>query len=90
MSSAAEVLVVILSIFLAVFLSLGIYLMVYLIVLTHKIRKVAKSAEHTFENAGTILLSVSKIISPAFVADVVNKIMKKVKTKKPDSKKEDE
>lgn len=81
MSSAAEILVIILSVFLAFFLALAIILMIYLIVLTHQIRKVTKSAEQAVGNLGSFISNFSKIVSPVFVADLFNRFIKKVKTK---------
>lgn len=90
MSSSAEVLVVILSIVLAVFLFLGIILMIYLIVLTHKIRKITKAAEDTIENVGSIFSGVAKVLSPKFIASMVEKAVDKLSKAKAKSKAKDE
>ena len=84
MSSAAEILVVILSIFLAFFLILGIILIIYLIKLTHQIREVTKSAERTVSSIETMVNGASKIISPIFVAEMLNRFIKKFKKEKGD------
>ncbi|MEI7539478.1 MAG: hypothetical protein WCJ36_01755 [Candidatus Saccharibacteria bacterium] len=80
MSSAAEILVVILSIALTFFLILGMVLVVYLIVLTRQIRKITKSAERTVDGLESTVAGFSKMISPIFVAEMVNKFIKKFKT----------
>ena len=91
MNPAAEILVVILSIFLAIFLIVGIILFIYLIILTHQIRKVAKSAEETVDNIKSTVSGFSKIISPIFVTEMIAKIINKIKPHKTKSsnKKED-
>jgi uncharacterized protein YoxC len=80
MSSAAEILVVILSIALTFFLILGMVLVVYLIVLTRQIRKITKSAERTVDGLESTVAGFSKMMSPIFVAEMVSKIIKKFKT----------
>lgn len=82
MSSAAEILVVILSIFLAFFLALAIALTIYLIKLTRQIRKITDSAERTANVVETLVNSVNKMISPLMVADIVSKIIRGFKSKK--------
>ena len=76
MSSAAEVLVVILSIFLAFFLILGIILTAYLIALTRRIRDITKSAERTAGNIETVVSGISKVASPVFIAEMIGKYIK--------------
>ena len=73
MSSAAEVLVIILSIVLAIFLIVGIILAVFLIRLTKQIRQVTESANHTVENIGLAVSSVTRIATPMFIARIVAK-----------------
>jgi len=80
MSSAAEILVVILSIVLSLFLILGMVLMVYLIVLTRQIRKITKSAERTVDDLESTVADFSKIVSPIFIAEMVNRFIKKFRT----------
>lgn len=82
MSSASEILVIILSIFLALFLILGIALLLYLIKLTKQIREVTTTAEHTIGNIDSVVSNATKIMSPIFLAEMVSKIMKKFKKDK--------
>ena len=82
MGPSAEILVVILSVFLAVFLIVGTILAIYLIVLTRQIRKVTKSAERTFEDFGSVVSKVLKVVQPIFIAKTVNSFMKKFKKRK--------
>lgn len=82
MSSAAEILVIILSIFLAFFLVLGIVLIIYLIVLTNKIRKVTQSAERTVGTIETAVTNCTRIISPVFMAQMFKTIFNKRKSTK--------
>ncbi len=84
MSSAAEVLVVILSIFLALFLLLGVILAIYLIKLTKEIREVTKSAERTVGSVETFISSVTKVASPIFIAEIIAKAFKKSKKESED------
>ena len=79
MSSAAEILVVILSIALTFFLILGMVLVIYLIVLTRQIRKITKSAERTVNDIESTVVGFSKILSPIFVTEMVSKIITKFK-----------
>lgn len=82
MSSASEVLVIILSVFLAIFLVLAMVLTGYLIKLTLDIRKITKSAGKTAETITNALDSVSKFVTPMFVAEQVAKFMKNIKKDK--------
>lgn len=82
MSSAAEVLVVILSIFLAFFLILGIILTIYLIKLTQQIRNITSSAERTAGNIESVVAGVSRAVSPMFMAEMINKFIKSFKKSK--------
>ena len=84
MSSAAEILVVILSVFLAIFLILAIVLTVYLINLTRQIRKVTDSAERTVGSLASVVSSASKLISPIYIAEMFANLMKKSKKNKGD------
>jgi len=79
MSSASEILVIILSIFLAIFLILGIVLAVYLIKLTIQIRKVTKSAGRTVDNLENVVSQATKVISPIFVSEMIMRFIKKFK-----------
>lgn len=79
MSSAAEILVIILSVFLAIFLILAITLTVYLIVLTKQIRRVTQSAERTVGHIESTISGISKVTSPLFVAEIIGRYIKKFK-----------
>jgi uncharacterized protein YoxC len=82
MSPAAEVLVIILSIFLALFLVLGIVLSIYLIKLTHDIRSVTRSAGRTVDHIESAVSGASKLVSPIFIAEAINRYIKKFTKKK--------
>lgn len=77
MSSAAEILVIIVSIVLSIFLLVGIILGIYLIRLSAEIRKITKSAQSTVDTIGNAVEGVVKITSPIFVAKAVGDIIKK-------------
>ncbi|HRN97284.1 MAG TPA: hypothetical protein PLZ58_02445 [Candidatus Saccharibacteria bacterium] len=87
MSSAAEILVIILSVFLAIFLALAITLTIYLIVLTKQIRRVTKSAERTVGHIESTVSGISKVTSPLFVAEIIGRYIKKFKKSASKSKK---
>lgn len=84
MNSAAEILVIILSIFLAFFLILGIILTIYLISLTRQIRKVTRSAERTVDNLESVVTGFARVLSPMFMAEMINRFIKSFKKKKGD------
>ena len=77
MSTAAEILVIIVSSVLSIFLIISIILGIYLIKLTAEIRRLAKTAQNTVDHIDTAVTGVSKIASPIFVAEVVGKYIKK-------------
>jgi len=77
MSSAAEILVIILAIVLAIFLVLGIILLVYLIRLSAEIRKIAASAQKTVDHIENAVDGASRMLSPMFVAEMVGKYIRK-------------
>ncbi len=83
MSTAAELLVIIVSSVLALFLVVAIILAIYLIKLTAEIRRLAKSAQSTVSHIDNAFVNVSRVASPMFVANFVgkyiNKFMKKGK-----------
>lgn len=79
MSSAAEVLVVILSIVLSVFLIFAIILATYLIKLTAQIRKVTKSAERTVDNIESVVSQAGRVITPVFFSEIIHRFIKKFK-----------
>lgn len=85
MDQAAEILVIIVSSVLSIFLIVVIILGVYLIKLTSEIRKLAKSAQNTVSNLDSAVRGVSKLTSPIFIAELVNRYFKKFTAK---SKKE--
>ena len=78
MSSAAEILVIILAIVLSVFLIVGIILVIYLIRLSAEIRRVAKTAAHVVDTAESAVLGMSRLTSPLFLAQILAKFIKKV------------
>lgn len=82
MNLATEILVIILSVFLAVFLVVGIILAIYLIKLTRDIRRVTESAERTVGHIESVVAGASKIASPLFVVELINRYMKKFKKTK--------
>ena len=77
MSSAAEILVIVLSIVLAVFLILGITLTIYLIRLSAEIRRIAASAQKTVDSIESAFSGISRMASPVFVAQLIGKYIKK-------------
>jgi hypothetical protein len=79
MSSAAEVLVIILSIALSVFLVFATILAFYLIKLSAQIRKVTKSAEQTVDNIESVVSQATKVVTPMFFSEMINRLIKKFK-----------
>lgn len=77
MSTAAEILVIIVSSVLSIFLIIAIILAIYLVKLTAEIRRLAKSAQNTVSHIDSAVVGVSKITSPLFVAELVGKYIKK-------------
>jgi uncharacterized protein YoxC len=77
MSTAAEILVIIVSSVLSVFLIIAITLAIYLIKLTAEIRRLAKSAQSTVSHIDSAVNGISKITSPIFVGQLVGKYVKK-------------
>ncbi|MDB5161537.1 MAG: hypothetical protein JWM52_45 [Candidatus Saccharibacteria bacterium] len=77
MSSAAEVLVIILSIVLVLFLIAGIILLIYLIRLSAEIRRIAQSAQKTVDHIENAVAGATKIASPMFVAELIGRYIKK-------------
>lgn len=82
MSSAAEILVIILSVFLAIFLVVGVILGIYLIRLSAEIRNIAKSAQKTVDHIETAVAGAAKFASPIFVAELIGRYIKKFTNKK--------
>lgn len=77
MSSAAEILVIIVSSVLSIFLIVSIILGVYLIKLTAEIRRLTKTAQNTVDHIDTAVVGVTKLTSPMFVAEMVSRYIKK-------------
>ena len=82
MDQAAEILVIIVSSVLTVFLIIAIILGIYLVRLTAEIRRLAKTAQNTVSHIDNAVVGVSKLTSPLFVAEMVNRYIKKFTTKK--------
>lgn len=76
MSTAAEILVIIVSVVLSVFLIVGIVLGVYLIRLSAEIRKITKSAQETVDTIGGAVSSITKVTSPVFLAAMLSRHLK--------------
>jgi len=77
MSSAAEILVIIVSVVLSIFLIVGIILGVYLIRLSAEIRKIAKTAQETVDSVGDAIQGIVRITSPIFLAKSLSQQFKK-------------
>ncbi|HJM04159.1 MAG TPA: hypothetical protein QF549_00800 [Candidatus Saccharimonadaceae bacterium] len=77
MSSAAEILVIIVSVVLAIFLLVGIILGIYLIRLTREIKRIAHSAQQTVDKVGEALSSAAKFTSPIFFAEMIKRNFRK-------------
>lgn len=83
MSSAAEILVIILAVVLSVFLIVGIILVVYLIRLSAEIRRIAHTAQHAVSSVENVASSITRLTSPMFVVEMLGKYGKKfMNTKK--------
>jgi len=87
MSSAAEILVIILSVFLAIFLLLGIILLIYLIRLSAEIRRITETARRTVDSIENAVVGVGRLTSPMFVAEMIGKHIKRAFKKSTRSKK---
>jgi len=77
MDQAAEILVIIVSSVLSIFLVVAIILGIYLIKLTAEIRRLAKSAQDTVSHIEGAVVGVSRLTSPIFIAEMVNRYIKK-------------
>jgi hypothetical protein len=84
MDQAAEILVIILSVVLSIFLIVAIILGIYLIKLTAEIRRLAQTAQNTVSHIDNAVVGVSRITSPIFVAEMINRYIKKFLKKKGD------
>lgn len=87
MDQAAEILVIIVSSVLSVFLIVAIILGIYLIKLTAEIRRLAKSAGDTVSHIDSAVVGVSRLTSPIFIAEMVNRYIKKFTSKAKKGKK---
>ncbi len=77
MSSAAEILVIIVSSVLSIFLIVSIILGIYLIKMTAEIRRLTKTAQNTVDHIDSAVVGVTKLTSPMFVAEMVSRYIKK-------------
>ena len=78
MDTAAEILVIILSVVLAIFLVLAIILTVYLIRVSAEIRKMTESTRHTIDTIESTVEGASRLTSPLFIAQSLNKYIKRM------------
>lgn len=81
MSSAAEILVVILSIALAIFIVLGIICFVLIIRVTRQIGDVTERIQNVAKNADEMAQNIAQITSPIIITKSVMSIFKKFKGK---------
>ena len=79
MSSAAEILVIIVSIVLSLFLLIGIILGIYLIRLTAEIKRIAKTAERTVDSIGGAVEGIARMTSPGVAAYTIGQFVKRFK-----------
>ena len=77
MSSAAEILVIIVSSVLVVFLIVAIILAIYLIRLSIQIKNLTKTAQNTVNHIDSAVVGVSRLASPMFVAEMIARYVKK-------------
>jgi len=77
MSTAAELLVIIVSVVLAVFLIVGIILGIYLIRLSAEIRRIAATAQQAVSSVESVVSGAAKLTSPLFVAEMIGRYIKK-------------
>lgn len=75
----AQILVIILSIFLAIFLLIGIVLGIMLVQLTHRIRKIAATAERAAVSMEHAMKSARFAAIPAMIFSRMMKFRKKEK-----------
>jgi len=81
MSSAAEILVIIVSIVLSIFLLIGIILGIYLIRLSSEIKRIAKTTERTVGSIGGAVQGIANLASPGVAAFAVKQFVKRFKNK---------
>lgn len=77
MSSAAEILVIIVSSVLVVFLIVAIILAIYLIRMSAEIRKLTKTAQNTVNHIDSTVAGISRVTSPLFVTEMITRYVKK-------------
>jgi len=77
MSSAAELLVIILAVVLCVFLIVGIILGIYLVRLSAEIRRIAQSAQNAVSSVESVVTSAARLTSPMVVAEIIGRYIKK-------------
>lgn len=85
-----QILVIILSVFLAVFLVLAIILTIQLLRITSQIKTIANTTQSAVERINSFAGSAAKLISPAFLAQVVMDQVNKYKSKNSKKHKEEE
>ncbi len=81
MDVATQILVIVVSVVLSIFLIVAIILGIYLIKLTAEIRKVAKTAQDAVSNIDRTIVGISRLTSPVYVAEMVNRYIKKFNKK---------
>jgi len=77
MSSAAELLVIILAIVLSIFLIVGVILGIYLIRLSAEIRRIAATAQQAVSSVESVVSGAARLTSPMFVAEMIGRYIKK-------------
>lgn len=81
MSSAAEILVVILSVFLAIFIALGIVAFILIIKVSRQIGDVAENFRNISVGVDNIVQNVAQISSPIIIGKAAFDIFKNFKKK---------
>jgi K+-transporting ATPase A subunit len=77
MSSAAEILVIIVSIVLSLFLLVSIILGIYLVRLSAEIKRIAKTAERAVDSIGDAVQGVANFASPGIAAYTIGQFVKR-------------
>ncbi|MDO4872159.1 MAG: hypothetical protein Q4A27_01875 [bacterium] len=86
MSSAAEILVVILSAALAIFIILAIICVILIIKVTRQIGDAAEHAQNISKNIDEMTKNIAQITSPIIIGKTVMDVFKKFKTKEKGAK----
>ncbi|MDO4902317.1 MAG: hypothetical protein Q4A21_02035 [bacterium] len=81
MSSAAEILVVILSIFLAIFIALGIVTFILIIRVSKQIGDVAENFRNISNGVDNVVQNIAQISSPIIIGKAMIDIFKNLKKK---------